>query len=337
MTAETPTLLFAGPLRMEYFLLPDGTIHSRIPGGPALYAAAGARPWTRDPIGLVSRVGKNLSPQWLSVIQSKGIDTAGIRVLPDSSPSLGFHYYETWEKHIDWDPMKYYTKRNRTCPDELLEYVPPSLSENAIHPLPDTAVRAEDIPADYHLARAAYIAPCHYQSQITLSVALRRFGIGTLVLSPPDGLLLPSFRPQMREILHGIDILFTRESSLQTFFGRTDADAGVLSERIARWGPKIVLLQQGFRGIHLYDSESRRPHFIPFYPVEMQNPLAIADSFCGGFLATWRATFDPVESVLVGCISASLAMEGPGGLYDLDRNPGLAEARLASLRRSIFP
>ncbi|MBN2085020.1 MAG: carbohydrate kinase family protein [Anaerolineales bacterium] len=336
MTAEIPTLLFVGPLRMEYFLLPDGKSHPRIPGGPALYAAAGARPWTRDSIGLVSRVGKNFSPQTVQEIRSAGIGTAGIRLLPDSSPSLGFHYYETWEKHIDWDPVKYYIKYNRTCPDELLEYSPPSLSENAAHPLPETAVRAEDIPAEYHQACAAYIAPCHYQSQITLSVALRRFGVGTLVLSPPDGMLLPSFRPQMREVLHGVDILFTRESSLQTFFSRMDADAGALSERIARWGPKIVLLQRGNSGIHVYDSETRSHNFIPFYPVEMRNPLAIGDSFCGGFLATWRAAFNPVESALAGCISASLAMEGPGGLYALERNPGLAGARLASLRRSIL-
>jgi sugar/nucleoside kinase (ribokinase family) len=337
MSPKTPSLLFAGPVRMEYFLLPEGKNHARVLGGPALYAAAGARPWTRDEIGIVSRVGKNFSPQTLHAIQSKGIDTAGVRILPGSPPSLGFHYYETWDKHIDWSPEKFYPKNNLECPEELLGYVPPTLSENAVQPLTETAVRIEDLPTDYLQACAAYIAPCHYQSQITLSVALRRHGISVLFLSPPDGLLLPSFRPQMREMLHGIDILFARESSLRTFIGRTDADAGALSEYISRWGPKLVLLQRGYQGIHVYDSDSRGAHFIPFYPVEMQNPLAIGDSFCGGFLAAWRSTFNPVESALIGCISASLAMEGPGGLYALDRNPGLADARLASLRRSLGP
>jgi sugar/nucleoside kinase (ribokinase family) len=337
MAVQIPILLFAGPVRMEYFLLPDGTSHPLLPGGPALYAAAGARPWTRDGIGLVARVGRNFSPQTLQAIQSRGIDTSGVRIFPEGTPSVGFHYYETWDKHIDWDPIKYFTKYHQPCPDELLNYVPPSLSEKSIQPFPVSAVRSEDLPAHYLQARAAYIAPCHYQSQVTLAVALRRHGIGILFLSPPDGMLLPSFRPQMRELLHGIDILFVRESSLRTFVGREDADAGALSEYISRWGPKIVLLQREYQGIHVYDSDSRRAHFIPFYAVEIQNPLAIGDSFCGGFLVTWRSTFNPVESALVGCISASLAMEGLGGLYALDRNPGLAEARLASLRRSITP
>jgi sugar/nucleoside kinase (ribokinase family) len=337
MTDQNPTLLFAGPVRMEYFLLPDGTSHPFLPGGPALYAAAGARPWTREEIGLVARVGSNFSPQSLRAIQSRGIDTAGVRIIPEGAPSVGFHYFETWDKHIDWDPVKYFAKYHQPCPVELLDYVPSSLSEKAIQTFPVSAVRSEDLPAQYLQARAAYIAPCHYQSQVTLAVALRRHGVGILFISPPDGLLLPSFRPQMRELLHGIDILFARESSLRTFVGREDADARALSEYISRWGPKIILLQRGYQGIHVYDADSRQAHSIPFYPVEMKNPLAVGDSFCGGFLVSWRSTFNPVESALAGCISASLAMEGFGGLYALERNPGLAEARLASLRRSVAP
>ncbi|MGB7537734.1 MAG: carbohydrate kinase family protein [Anaerolineales bacterium] len=337
MTDPIPTLLFAGPLRMEYFLLPDGASRPSLLGGPALYAAAGAKPWTRDEIGLVARVGRNFSPQTLQAIQSRGIDTSGVRILTEGTPSVGFHYYETWDKHVDWDPVKYFARCHQPCPAELLDYVPPSLSEIAIQTFPVSAVRSEDLPARYLQARAAYIAPCHYQSQVTLAVALRRHGVGILFLSPPDGLLLPSFRTQIRELLHGIEILFARESSLRAFVGREDADARALSEYISRWGPKIILLQREYQGIHVYDSDSRQAHFIPFYPVDIQNPLAIGDSFCGGFLVSWRSTFNLVESALVGCISASLAMEGLGGLYALERNPGLAEARLASLRRSVTP
>jgi len=337
MAVEIPTLIFAGPVQMEYFLLPDGTSHFLLPGGPALYAAAGARPWTRDGIGLVARVGKNISSQTLRTIQSRGIDTSGVRILPEGAPSLGFHYFETWDQHIDWNPVKHFAKYHLPCPDELLDYVSPSRSEKTIHPFPVSAVRSEDLPTHYLHARAAHITPCHYQSQVTLSVTLRRHGVGVLLLSPPDGLLHPAFRPQMRELLHGIDLLFARESSLRTFVGREDADAIALSEYISRWGPKIILLQREYQGVHVYDADSRQAHFIPFYPVDMINPLAIGDSFCGGFLVTWRSTYNPVESALVGCISASLAMEGLGGLYALERNPGLAEARLASLRQSIHP
>jgi sugar/nucleoside kinase (ribokinase family) len=335
MPTYIPTLLFAGPLRMEYFLLPDGKAYSRLPGGPVLYAAAGAGVWSLDGIGLVSRVGGNFSPQTLQSIQRAGINTDGIRILPKHAPSLGFHYYESWEKHIDWDPLKFYTRFHLPCPDELLEYVPPSREESSLHPFPEIATRPEDLPAEYRQARAAYIAPGHYQSQLTLSVALRQSGTGILLLSPPEGLWLPAYRSQVRGMLHGIDILFAREEAVKAFVGESGSDAAALSECLARWGPTIVLLQRDLQGIHVYDSASRRALFFPFYPVEMRNPLAIGDSFCGGFISAWRRTFDVVESALAGCISASLAMEGMGGLYALDRNPGLVEARISSMRRSL--
>jgi sugar/nucleoside kinase (ribokinase family) len=322
---------------MEYLLLPDGKTHHRIPGGPALYAAAGARLWSTDPVSLVSRVGKNFSNDLLHDLQAQGIDSSGIRIFPGHTPSLGFYYFETWNKLIDREPVKCFAKFGLPCPEDLLGYVPPALAENAAQPFPETALHSEDLSPIHLQARAAYITPCHFQSQITLSVALRRHGIGTLLLSPPAGLLLPSFRPQLRELLHGIDILFVREDSLRTFVDRSDADAAVLSEYISRWGPKIILLQRDLQGIHLYDSSSRLSRFIPFYPAEMMNPASIGDAFCGGFLATWRTTYDPVESTLTGCISASLAIEGLGGLFALGRNPGLSKARLDSLRRSYRP
>jgi hypothetical protein len=334
MTSDWPVLVFAGPVQMEYFLLPDGKAYAGLLGGTALYAAAGARPWTQEGIGLIARVGGNFNPRVLEDIRRRGLDGSGIRIHPDLPPSIGFHYYESWEKHIDWDPVKYYAKHNLPCPQELLRYVPPSQSENSIHPFPETAVRSDDIPAQYLQARAACITPCHYQSQVTLSVSLRQSGVGTILLSPPESLLLPSFRGQIREVLHGIDILFVRGAPARAFVGDRYPDEPAVCEHLAQWGPKIVLLQKEFQGIYAYDSESCKGHFVPFYPTAVKNPHTIGGSFCGGFLAAWRKTFDLVESTLVGCISASLAVEGLGALHALERNPGLAEARLTSLRRS---
>jgi sugar/nucleoside kinase (ribokinase family) len=135
-------------------------------------------------------------------------------------------------------------------------------------------------------------------------------------------------------LLHGIDIFFAHDEELRKLFSIENQDTREISEFLARLGPKIILLQKEVQGVSVYDSDSKRMQFFPFYPVEIINPIGIGDSFCGGFLAAWQQSYDPVESALRGCISASLAMEGLGGLYALDRNPDLAEARLFSLRRS---
>jgi ribokinase len=55
------------------------------------------------------------------------------------------------------------------------------------------------------------------------------------------------------------------------------------------------------------------------------------DSFCGGFLAGYQNSYDPLRAVLYGSVSASLTIEGSGALHALEALPGLAQARLESL------
>jgi ribokinase len=331
---SAPEMIFAGPLRMEYFLTPDGKQYSHLLGGPCLYAGAGAKIWTSDPPGLIARIGENFPEEFLAAIRAKGLDTRGVRVIPHRQPTEGFYYYDQWDQCIDWDPIKYYARRNIPCPPELLDYSPPSIGESQTSFFPEIAIRSEDIPKAYRQARTAYIAPCHYLSQITLSVALRQFGLGTICLSPSNGMYVPSNLPQVGQLLHGIDIFFAQEEYLRKLFPPNRREILEIVDFIARLGPKIIILQKELQGVTVYDSDSKRMTFSPFYPAEIKNPIGVGDSFCGGFLAAWRRTFDPVESALFGCISASLAIEGVGGLYALDRNPGLAEARLFSLRQS---
>jgi sugar/nucleoside kinase (ribokinase family) len=59
------------------------------------------------------------------------------------------------------------------------------------------------------------------------------------------------------------------------------------------------------------------------------------DAYCGGFLAGYRQTYDPVQAALFGGISASLVVEGSGPFYALDALPGLAQARLEALRETV--
>jgi ribokinase len=335
MTSNSiPEMIFAGPLRMEYFLTPDGKEYSNLLGGPCLYAGAGAKIWTIDSPGLIARVGENFPPECLEAIRAKGLDVRGVRVIPHRQSTAGFYCYDQWDQCIDWDPMKYYARRSLPCPPELLDYAPPSIGESQTGLFPEIAIRREDIPNAYRQARIAYIAPCHYLSQITLSVALQQAGLGTICLSPSKGMFVPSSLPQVGQLLHGIDIFFAQEENLRKLFPADSRDVRAISEFIARMGPKIILLQKELQGVSVYDSDSKRLHFSAFYPVEIKNPIGVGDSFCGGFLSAWLQTYDPVEAALHGCISASLAMEGVGGLYALDRNPELAKARLFSLRRS---
>jgi hypothetical protein len=335
MNPPAPELITVGNVRREFFLLPGGSAVSDVLGGSALYAAAGARIWTAEGVGILARAGGGFPPALLERIRSAGLDPAGIRTNAGWPPALEFIHYESWDRPAGWDPVKQYAKHRLPCPAELLQYKPPALEEDSLQNFPENAVRREDLPPQYREARAAAILACHYRSQVTLSVALREAGATCILLYPPEGLLIPSHRPQVRELLHGIQIAYVREEPLRKLIGDRSGGPDAIGKSLSRWGPKIVLIQRGLQGVHAYDSDSGLGAFTPFYPAEMKNPAGVGPSFCGGFLAVWKKTYNLEEAVLRGCISASLAAEGFGGLYALERTPGLSEARLASLRRSL--
>jgi sugar/nucleoside kinase (ribokinase family) len=81
--------------------------------------------------------------------------------------------------------------------------------------------------------------------------------------------------------------------------------------------------------------EDPSPATIPAYPAERRNPVGTEGAFAGGFLAGWHLTYDPLQAVLYGNVSASLSVEGPGALFALSRMKGLAEARLEWLRAKM--
>jgi sugar/nucleoside kinase (ribokinase family) len=328
-------IVICGPLRAEYFILPDRKSHPKVLGGPALYAAAGAKIWTPQEVGLLSRVGDDFSDEDIRNICVQGINRDGIHFVSGKRFPASFYCYENYHPRADWDPVKYYSKNQLPFPMDLKEYSSPSLGEDSATHFSDCAIRKEDIPFSYRQARAVYLAPCHYLSQLTLTAEFRQYNTGTIILSPSERLASPVFLDLLRKLLLGVDIFFCRDEWLTSILDGKYQDPREMSVYISRMGPKIVLLQQKYTGVTMYESDSHAYRFIPFYSVEIKNPYGIGDAFCGGFLWGWKTTYDPVESSLYGCVSASLAMERIGALSMFSRSPGLEEARLMSLRKLL--
>jgi sugar/nucleoside kinase (ribokinase family) len=108
-----------------------------------------------------------------------------------------------------------------------------------------------------------------------------------------------------------------------------------MAEVLGQYGPEFIVIKSGGRGQLLYDAKGKKRWEIPAYDSRMADPTGVGDAFCGGFLAGYRITYDPVEAVLFGNVSASLKVEGSGSFYPLEVMPGLAEARLNTLRSAI--
>jgi sugar/nucleoside kinase (ribokinase family) len=106
-----------------------------------------------------------------------------------------------------------------------------------------------------------------------------------------------------------------------------------MAEKLCEYGCEIVVVKRGVQGQMIYDSKSKRRWELPAYPSRMADPTGAGDAFCGGYLAGFVKTNDPLEAALYGSVSASLKVEGTGPFYPLDVLPGLAEARLNAIRQ----
>ena len=107
-----------------------------------------------------------------------------------------------------------------------------------------------------------------------------------------------------------------------------------MASALAAFGCEIIVIKRGVQGQLLFDVSTHTRWEIPSYPARLVNPIGAGDAFCGGFLAGFRKTYDPLEAALYGNIAASLVVEGHEWNYALETLPGLAEARLSSLRQS---
>jgi sugar/nucleoside kinase (ribokinase family) len=108
-----------------------------------------------------------------------------------------------------------------------------------------------------------------------------------------------------------------------------------MAEALGEYGCEFIIIKCGKRGQLLYDAPGKHRWEIPAYSSRLADPTGAGDAFCGGFLAGYRRSYDPLEAVLHGNISASLKVEGSGAFYPMDVMAGLAPARLEVLRELV--
>ena len=325
-----PRFVLVGLLRREFLLPPVGNPLIDTPGGNLLYAAGGLRVW-ESKIGLLGRVGEDYPFQWRRNIESRGFDMQGLKVLPGSLDLRSFRAYsDSFEGSFN-NPVSHFAQRKLNFPKALLGYQPPDSKEHPRQPLPE-APTASDIPEDYLEASAVHICPMDFTSQGQL---INKFKAGlatTITLDPQDAYMNPDFLKDLRELLNGLTAFLPSQEELKAlFWGRTN-DLWEMAEELGSYGCELVVIKRGGQGQWLYDAMGSHRWEIPAYASRKADPTGAGDAFCGGFLAGYRNTYDPLEAALHGNVSASLNLEGSGAFYPLDVAPGLAEARLDVLR-----
>lgn len=329
-----PHFLVVGQLKRTFLLPPNGKPYLDKPGGNLLYAAAGLTIW-EERVGLVARVGDDYPQQWIDDFYQAGFDTRGIRIMPESIDLREFiAYTDLNTRHTD-NPVAHFARVEIPFPKALFGYRDTRTRLDNRTQMAITTVRQMDLPVDFMHATSVHFCPGEYLSHSLLPAVLRQSGFTTLTLDPASSYMDPVFWDLIPPIVNGLTAFLVSEDKLRALFRGRSEDLWEMAEALAAYGCEIIVIKRGLQGQYLYDAGAKIRWEIPSYPARISDPTGAGDSFSGGFLAGYRRTYYPIEAVLYGNISSSLAVEGSGPLFILDALPQLAEARLEALRSTV--
>jgi sugar/nucleoside kinase (ribokinase family) len=337
MERATPLYLVLGRLTRDYVLLPSGDPLLDIPGGSALYAAVGLALWEpQPPPAIIARVGEDYPQEWLENFQQHGLNMQGVRVLPEAVDLRTFTAIVNRTTRTFDDPVAHFARLGLPFPKALLGYrAPQGLVMDSRTRLLPVSLRPADIPETLMDANAAHLCPLDYLTHSLLPALMRQAEFTTVTLDPSPGYMNPAYWGDVPALLTGLTAFLPAEDEMRSLFQSRTNDLWEMAEALSAYGCEIIVIKCGERGQLLYDAATRSRWEIPPYPARFSNPIGAGDAFCGGFLAGYRRTYDPLQAVMYGNISASLVVEGNLPTYALEALPGLQEARLEALRQLV--
>jgi ribokinase len=328
-----PSFILIGRLTRDYLLPPlDAQPLLDSPGGDLLHAAGGLGVWTSR-IGLVGRVGEDYPRQWLDDLSGRGFDLTGVRIQPGALDLRSFLAYTDAFEASALNPVSHFARRGVPFPKSLLGYQPRDPASPRAGPDPAAPILS-DLPALYMDAGALHLCPLDLSAHLQFTETLRG-AARLLTLDPSAAYMTPACLRDVRALVNGLTaFLPSLEEITALFMGQTH-DVWEMAEAIGEFGCEYVAVKCGARGQLLFDAVSKQRWEIPAYPARVADPTGAGSAFCGGFLAGYRKDYDPLEGVLRGNVSASLAIEGSGPFFPLEAMEGLAEARLNALREMV--
>jgi sugar/nucleoside kinase (ribokinase family) len=336
MLKQSPRFMIVGSLTRDYLLFPNGDHLLDIPGGNAIYAAVGLSIWETEQLpAILAKVGEDYPQDWLDALSQKGFNIDGVKILPGAIDLRRFFAFIDANHYIRDDPVAHFARLGLPYPKALLGYSDRSMQVDSRTKFSELSIRQDDIPSDYVDINAVHICPLDYLTHSLIPATLRQMHATLITLDPSPGYMNPTFWSDVPSLLTGINAFLPSEEEVLSLFQGKSIDLWEIAEALASYGCEVIVIKRGERGQLLYDSGSKSRWEIPSYPSRMKNTVGAGDAFCGGFLANYRQSYNPLEAVLHGNISSSLVVEGNQPTYALDSLPGLANARIEALRNSI--
>ncbi len=279
-----PKLVVFGNLVLDDVVSDDGSTRFGQAGGAVAYCALGAALWRR-PTGIVSIAGGDYPESVLKALAGRGIDLDGVR----RSTGPGLRSWLLYEGEL------------RRVVHRLA-----APSHHRMSPTP------RDLPAAWQ-PRAIHVAPMPLDRQAEILDELAARPDRPLISVDPFELVTTANEARCREALGTADVLFVSRDELRFGTGPDggDDETGAVHalNRLARWGPRYVLVKEGSRGGTARDSQGGIDREWPGRARRVVDPTGAGDAFAGGLLAGLAFGEDLEAALERAVVSASFALE----------------------------
>lgn len=297
-------------------------------GGNAAYGAMGMRLWESGPVGMVARTGNDYPKEWISQLESFGIDTRGVHPVDKRHTMFaGMIYDENGDRReVTFDEDC--TRDEADLIEGFLKMTPEEVSMAHENFAPTGA----DIPEEYADAEGVMVGARHYDRQMAYLTWFRERNPNVKIVMDTG---LDYMRPEkihlIPELFSKADVVIPSWDEICRLFpeGCTPEEAVV---RLRKLGARNAVVKLGGKGCIICDEQDRIRYAPAFRLPQVTDPTGAGDSFCGGFTVGLVETGDLVEAAMHGAVSASYIISAFGvqGTQNVTRE--MAASRLNTLR-----
>ncbi|MEM8485494.1 MAG: PfkB family carbohydrate kinase [Bacteroidota bacterium] len=294
------SILAVGTVAFDSIETPAGSAE-QVLGGSATYISLASR-FFCDDVRLVAVVGNDFPQDYIDVLDSRGINIAGLEV-----QEQGKTFAWAGKYHDDFNGRDtLYTHLN------VLETFDPV------------------VPSMYKDSRIVCLGNIDPTLQ---SSVLEQMSSPQLVVCDTMNFWIDHTLDGLRATLRKIDCLMINDEEVRQLAGEFNLLKA--ARKILTMGPRVLVIKKGEHGAMVIDNDSL--FALPAYPLDaIQDPTGAGDTFMGGFVGylSQYPEFDDAafkRAVVFGTALASFTVErfGPDQLLEIERAD--IDARVASL------
>jgi len=292
------SVITVGTMAFDAIETPFGKV-DKIIGGSATYVAYAASNFVRD-VKQISIVGYDFPEEEMKELQSRGVDTSGVVVVPDKKS-----FFWSGKYHIDMNSR-----------DTLVTDLNVLADFNPV--VPDSYQDAE------------FLMLGNLMPSIQLSVINQMKKRPKLIVMDTMNFWMDSALDELKEVLKKVDVLLVNDGEARQL--SNEVSLVKAARAIMDMGPRFLIIKKGEHGALLF--HENHVFFAPALPLEeVFDPTGAGDTFAGGFIGhiakTKDISFDNMKTaIIVGSAMASFCVEkfGPDRLKEITRED--IEARL---------